>query len=388
MKDVRIPRAMLRDPDRFGGTPEGDCLRGDLIIRDGRVAGLTQSAPGDSPCMIIPALSEAHCHLDKCHTIHRLGAVGGDLRQAIARQWDDKVNWTEDDLRTRATKGLAEATEAGCTALRSHVDWGEGPEPPLAWSVLADLDTPLEMQRAALIGIDQWADKDFAKSVTPHLRGGVPGAFILGHEKTKAGLAAIFTAAAELGTPLDFHVDEGLGPMDGVEAIADMALHMQFEAPILCGHAVALMDKAPDNFARIADKCARAGITICALPTTNLYLQGRGPGTPDRRGLTRLQELRAAGLPVIVASDNVGDAFCPAGQHDPMAALHLAHLAAHLDPPMGAWLSLITTDARRAMGLAPIFVDGARTEDLRTTEAATTADLIAGRRALRPLDME
>lgn len=388
MKDVLVPRAILRDPAGFGGTPECDGLRGDLVIRGGRVAGLETAPPSATPRLIIPALTEAHCHLDKCHTIHRLGAVGGDLRRAIARQWDDKAHWTEDDLRTRATKGLAEAAEAGCAALRTHVDWGDGPEPPLAWSVFEQLDTPIDVQRAALIGIDQWADPDFAKAVTPHLRRGIPGAFILGHEKTEAGLAAIFAAAMDLGTPLDFHVDEGLGPLHGVEAVADMALRMRFEAPILCGHAVGLMDKAPGDFARIADKCARAGITICALPTTNLYLQGRTPGTPDRRGLTRLQELRTAGVAVIVASDNVGDAFCPAGQHDPMAALHLAHLAAHLDPPLGNWLSLITTDARRAMGLAPVYVDGARLHDLKITDAATTADLIAGRRALRPLDME
>ncbi|MEL7098020.1 MAG: amidohydrolase family protein [Pseudomonadota bacterium] len=388
MRDVLVPRTLLRDPAGFGGAPDGDCLRGDLVVTGARVTGMTASEATKRPRMVIPALAEAHCHLDKCHTIARLGAVGGDLRQAIARQWDDKANWTEDDLRTRAGRGLRGAEAAGCSALRTHVDWGTVPEPPLAWSVMADMDSPLELQRAALLGIDQWADPDFAAAVGPHLHGGVPGAFILGHDKTREGLRAIFGYAIAQGAPLDFHVDEGLGDLDGVEAVADMALEMRFDGPILCGHAVGLMDKAPADFARIAEKCARAGITICALPTTNLYLQGRSDGTPDRRGLTRLRELRAAGVPVIVASDNVGDAFCPTGQHDPMAALHLAHLAAHLDPPMSDWLGMITTDARKALGLEPIYVDGAPQSALRQSSAASVADLVAGRAPLTPLMME
>jgi len=204
----------------------------------------------------------------------------------------------------------------------------------------------------------------------------------------REGLRAVFALAEQIGAPLDFHVDEGLGDFHGVEAVADMALETRFDGPILCGHAVALMDKGGADFARIADKCARAGITICALPTTNLYLQGRTDGTPDRRGLTRLRELRAAGVTVIVGSDNVGDAFCPTGQHDPMAALHLAHLAAHLDPPMADWLGMVTTDARAAMGLDPVYVDGAPVAELRISNAASVADLIAGRHALRPMETE
>ncbi|MEM8578498.1 MAG: amidohydrolase family protein [Pseudomonadota bacterium] len=377
IRDVLIPKALMRDPT---GTPHGECLRGDAIVQDGRVVALTPAPPSDTPRMLIPGLAEAHCHLDKCHTIHRLGPVGGDLRSAIAAQTEDKANWTEADLHARATRGLAEAQDAGCTTLRSHVDWGDGPQPPLAWSVLTQLD----VQCAALLGIDQLADPDFAAALAPHVKDHVLGAFILDHGQIHEGLENTFALAAKHGLPLDFHVDEGLGDLNGLEAIADTALATGFDGPILCGHAVALMDKASQDVARIADKCARAGVTICALPTTNLYLQGRTDGTPDRRGITRLAELRRAGVPIIVGSDNVGDAFCPTGQHDPMAALHLAHLTAHLDPPLGDLLPMITTDARTAMGLAPVYADDAPLDALRLSDATHPADLIAGRAPLRP----
>lgn len=390
MTAIAVPRALIADEARFGGAAFGpDMVQGLPVFKDGKLVAL--SAAGAAPARIVlPKLTEAHCHLDKCHTIHRLGAVGGDLRTAISAQLADKENWTEEDVRQRAMRGLSEARAAGCGALRTHVDWGNGAAPPLAWDVLNELraDSGIHMQCAALIGIDQLADADFAQSAvqTVAAKDAVLGAFILDHTHTAEGLANVFAAARRHDLLLDFHVDEGLGPLTGLEAIADAALATGHRGPILCGHACALMDQSPAGFDRIAGKLAAANITVCALPTTNLYLQGRTRGTPDRRGITRLQELQRAGVPIAVASDNVADAFCPMGQHDPMAALHLAALAAHLDPPLGRWLPLITTSARTAMGLAPLTVDGALASDLLIADTDDLPGLIAGRARLAPYE--
>lgn len=388
MSDILVPSACVSDPDRFGGSVQGDCLRGTPVIRNGRLVAL--SAPqGKDARMIMPKLVEAHCHLDKCHSIARIGQVGGDLPHAIEQQRADKENWTEDDLRHRALQGIREAQENGCHSIRSHVDWGDSAAPPLAWSVLQDCAGEAhDLQLAALVGIGQWADAEFAHTVGQHIAAanGVAGAFVLGHDAIQAGLANIFDVAMRHGLMLDFHVDEGLGAYNGLEAIADMALSVGFEGPILCGHAVSLMDQSPSDVQRIADKCARADISVCTLPVTNLYLQGRTDGTPDRRGITRVHELRAAGVKVIVASDNVADAFSPLGAHDPRAALALACLAAHLDPPLGDWLPAITTDAAMALGRAPVFVDGAQVADLLACHVAHTANLISGRVPLHPAE--
>ena len=98
----------------------------------------------------------------------------------------------------------------------------------------------------------------------------------------------------------------------------------------------------------------------------------------------RITELRAAGVPVVVGSDNVADAFCPLGAHDPRAALALACVTAHLDPPLGAWLPAITTDAARALGVTALHVDNAPLSDLLTCDVTHTADLVSGRTPLRP----
>lgn len=383
---ILVPKALVADPARFGGTSQGDCLRGRAVIQDGRLVALAPE-DGQATRMIIPRLTEAHCHLDKCHTVARLGYVGGDLAHAIAQQRADKVHWTADDLRTRAMHGLGQAQANGCKSIRSHVDWGDKATPPLSWSVLNECaEDSQDLQLAALCGIAQWADATFAATVGPILSrtGAAAGAFVLGQDTMQTGLANIFDTAIRHSLPLDFHVDEGLGNLNGLEAIADMAIAARFSGPILCGHAVSLMERETDDVTRIADKCARAGITVCALPLTNLYLQGRTQGTPDRRGITRLRELRAAGVKVIVGSDNVADAFCPIGAHDPRAALALACLTAHLDPPLGDWLTAITTDAAQAIGRTPVMVDGARLDALLICDAAHTSDLVSARTPLRP----
>ncbi|MEL7091303.1 MAG: amidohydrolase family protein [Pseudomonadota bacterium] len=390
MSDVLVPRAVLRDPARFGGVAVGEMLRGVPIIEKDRIAGLAPPRGGDAR-IVIPRLVEAHCHLDKCHSAHRLGVIGGDLTTAIDRQRADKENWTREDLTTRATRGLAEARAAGCTVVRSHVDWGDGPEAPLAWQVLPEcVPEGVSLQRAALTGVRSWADPAFARPVARLIArdNAVLGAFVFDQPGYRDGLRAMFDHATRLGLPLDFHVDEGLGDLNGLEAIADAALAVGFEGPILCGHAVSLMDRDGEDLARITDKLLAARIAVCALPTTNLYLQGRTGGTPDRRGITRLRELRAAGVPILVGSDNVSDAFCPTGAHDPMAALNLAVLGAHLDPPLEQWLPAITTDAATALGLDPPHVDITSLEHLVVHDTAHCADIVAGRAAVRPATEE
>ena len=111
--DILVPRALVSDATRFGGVPQDDCLLGAAVVVDGTLICLT--APnGGAARMVVPHLVEAHCHLDKSHTIGRLGPVGGDLKHAISRQHADKIHWDENDLRARATRGINEARQNGC----------------------------------------------------------------------------------------------------------------------------------------------------------------------------------------------------------------------------------------------------------------------------------
>ncbi|WP_171180490.1 amidohydrolase family protein [Ruegeria sp. HKCCD8929] len=390
---VRVPTSVLADED-FGGQLQGDCLAGDLIIRDGRVAGL-EPASTTPTRLVLPKFSEPHVHLDKCHTIDRMEGVGGGLAEAIEAQARERETWTEADIRARAGRGLQELLNAGCVAIRTHVDWGTPTDPaatPLAWDIIGELVEDLPdatvLQRAALTDVARMTEDDYAALCARQVSqaDAVLGAFVLDQPNRREGILSTFRVAERIGTALDFHVDEGLEPgLDGLEMIADVALETGFQGPVLCGHACSLMNFEASDVRRIADKLAQTEISIAALPATNLYLQGRRKGTPDRRGITCIRELQEAGVNVVLGADNVCDAFCPLGSHDPLATLSLAALAAHLDPPFGSHLPMITTGARRALGLAPITVDGAAIGDLQLFDAPSVTAILSNGSSPRPL---
>lgn len=390
IENVLVPRTLLGNPQDFAGEETKDGIVGDLLLVDGRVAGLRPAGPSDEPRLVVlPKLTDCHVHLDKCHTVSRLAHVGGDLRQAIDAQAADRAGWTQEDVRHRAALGIEELIAAGCGTVRSHVDWTHGDEarrPPLAWRVLHELAQDyrdqLYLQLAPLTGIEDLAEAETADFIAANFAKatGVLGAFVFDQPRRQEGIQQAFRMADKYGLSLDFHVDEGLAPdLDGLEMIADAAIGMGFEGPILCGHACSLMNVEAEALSRIIDKLLQAKVTICCLPSTNLYLQGRGArgDTPDRRGLTRLRELQQAGVPVVVGTDNVQDAFCPIGRHDPRHALALAVLAGHLDPPLDAHLPMITTDAQRAMGLPASTIDGASIGELLLFEDPSLSDVLA-----------
>lgn len=390
--NIRVPFVLLARPDLFGGHRDGAFLCGGLV----RTEGSLHLAPPETSCpaqILLPRLVEAHCHLDKCHSVFRLGDTGGDLLNAIAAQSADKLHWNADDLLVRAERGSSELIAAGCGLVRSHVDWGPDAEPPLSWHVLRELAQErrgeIRLELAALTALQQLADPVIGPSIARRVAqdGGALGAFVLHQPERRAGIRAAIALADRFGLALDFHVDEGLEPgLDGLPMIAEEVIASGFQGPVLCGHACSLMTQDGRELEAVIDLVARAGLFVAALPTTNLYLQGRAAGTPDRRGITRLRELHEAGVRIVIASDNVGDAFCPTGHHDPMAALHLSVLAAHLDPPLDRWLPAITTNAAQALGHGPAFIDQADLKDLCVSTVDNLPDLLAGRGGkLRPL---
>jgi len=397
LRDARVPRALVEAPAEFGGRIERDCLRGDLLIEDGCVrcllaSGVVVDGHAESDLggrVLLPRLVEPHCHLDKCHTVSRLGPVGGDLHRAMADQRSDRARWTRDDLWERSGRGLDELRSSGCGSVRTHIDWDADHVPegaaPLAWDVIGELAGEIAphmvVQRCALLSLEKFDDRCYVSGVARLLSatGGVLGVFVLGQAHMAGRLRRVIELAERYALPLDFHVDESLGRIpDGLDAIARVVIETGFEGPVLCGHACALMNLEGDALARLVETVARSGISIAALPATNLYLQGRGAGTPQRRGITRVRELWEAGVTVAFGSDNVADAFCPVGRLDPMEALALAVVTAHLDPPFGPWLASVTTRARRAIGLDPLPIDRSRTADLLVADASHTADVVRG----------
>jgi len=140
-----------------------------------------------------------------------------------------------------------------------------------------------------------------------------------------------FDLAQRFDRDLDMHVDESDdGGMRTLEMVADEALRRGYLGRVCAGHVCALAAAPHDYAERVIDKCARAGISIAANPVTNLVLQGRGDRGLIRRGLTRVGELRAAGVNVLFGQDCVKDGFYPFGRGSMLEVALISAHAAHL----------------------------------------------------------
>ena len=114
------------------------------------------------------------------------------------------------------------------------------------------------------------------------------------------------------------------------------------------------------------------------LPAANLFLQGRQATKLAPRGLTRVTELQAAGVPVAAASDNIQDPFVPSGSGDLLEIARWALLAGHLgsnDLPRA--FEMVTSVPAKLMGFEDHGLrEGARA-DLLIAQAEDPADLVA-----------
>ncbi|MFK0683519.1 amidohydrolase family protein [Ochrobactrum sp. BD67] len=323
--------------------------RHDIHIEGNRIASIMPSRTTGGG-LVTPLFADVHVHLDKTFTMPRIAQNGPAevecLFDAIDLMNADRQNWTADDIRARASKGLEAAFAQGVGAMRSHVDW-IAPETPTAWPVLNELREEwkgrIDLQLAALVHGDLVleAGKSIAARVAQD--NGVLGAFFYRNPDLEAKIAEMFRLATAHGLDLDFHVDEGLDiEANGFSLIVDATRRHSMGGKVLCGHACSLSLRGPDELPRILDAAAEAGVALVALPTTNLYLQDRlGGKSPRMRGVAPLKEARAAGMDVMIGSDNVRDAFYPYGDYDPLAILRLAAPVCHLEPQ--EWLDSITT---------------------------------------------
>lgn len=302
------------------------------------------------------------------------------LLGAIEAMMVDRQGWTEADIHARASRALQWAYDAGTVHLRTHCDWWEPDAQPLAWNVLRALAHEwadrITLERVSLIPLHLYTDRSAAMQLAATVAASGPGALLGGFVHSTnwdpQALRHLFEAARHHGLNVDLHVDEELHPgAQGLATTAALLKELRFEGHVVCGHTCALAAQDEATALATLDAVAQSPITLVTLPITNLLLQDATTGrTPRQRGLTLVKEARARGIPVLVASDNVQDPFCPVGSFDPLEALATGVLAAQLDAPFDQWSeSLCRSDWLRTSPTALPLQPGAVADLLVFTQA-------------------
>ncbi len=311
--------------------------------------------------IVLPAFVECHTHLDKGHVWPRTPNPDGTFMGALESVGRDReASWSAADVRARMDFALRAAEHHGVAAIRTHID-SIGQQIGISWPVFAEMRAAwrgrIDLQAVPLFGIQSAVDPAHMAAVVAAVKAhgsGVLGAVTYMCPELEPGLDILFRAAIENGWDLDFHVDESSDPAArSLERIALAALRHRFAGRILCGHCCSLALQGPEDEARIIALVKQAGIAIVSLPMCNMYLQDRTAGrTPRWRGVTSLHELKAAGVPVMVSSDNTRDPFYAYGDLDTLEVLREAVRIGHLDHPFGDWARAVTAAPAEAMRLA------------------------------------
>ncbi|MEG3880655.1 cytosine deaminase [Microcoleus sp. herbarium7] len=351
------------------GTDSNFCLV-DVEIAAGTIAQITTADTehlfpiADIPIvdlcggLILPCFVDMHAHLDKGHIWDRSPNPDGTFASAIETvRADAQKNWNAGDVYRRMEFGLKCSYARGTKAIRTHID-ATGEQGTASLGVFealqAEWGARVILQAVSLVSLDYFLTPAGEKLADRMAQvGGILGGVAYMNPDLDKQLDRVFALAAERNLNLDFHSDENGDPESTtLREIAKTAIRHKFSGQIICGHCCSLAVQPPDLVTETLELVKEANIGIVSLPMCNLYLQDRQSGrTPRWRGVTLLQELKAAGIPVAVASDNCRDPFYGFGDHDVLEVFNMAVRIAHLDMPYGDWLHTVTQTPAQLMGL-------------------------------------
>ncbi|KPP90228.1 MAG: cytosine deaminase [Rhodobacteraceae bacterium HLUCCA08] len=359
MLDLIVRRARL--PDGRGPL--------DIACSQGRIARIAPhiDAPAQHEVaadgqLVSPPFVDPHFHMDATLSLGlpRLN-LSGTLLEGIALWGELKPLLTPEAVMARALRYCDLAVAQGLLSIRTHVDVSTAP--------LVGVEALLEVRKRVAPYIDlqlvafpqdglyraENAEENLVRALDMGVDvvGGIPH-FERTMEDGARSVKHLCRIAAERGLPVDLHCDESDDPMSRhVETLAAETTRLGLGGRVVASHVTAM--HSYDNYyaSKLIPLIADSGMHVVPNPLINITLQGRADTYPRRRGLTRVAELRAAGVNVAFGQDCTMDPWYPLGSAD---MLEVAHMGIHAAPMTSreamAWaFDSVTLGGAAAMGL-------------------------------------
>jgi cytosine deaminase len=300
-----------------------------LTLRDEWVAAIRPDEQGEEAhWLALPGLVNLHAHADRAYTVQSFRPRS--FADALASAAVARAAFTAADVAARATRLFERSLAHGVTRIRTHTDVDPIVELRSMEGILA-----AKQKMAGRLDVDviafatsknDLADARALERLDHAIAMGADfiGASLNASADPPRALGALLDLVERTGLPVDLHLDEHLEPDRMLsELVVDAVIERGgLQGRVTLSHVCALATLDAADAGKLIDKFARAGVTVVALPTANLFLQDRG---------TRVRELVAAGVPVRCGTDNVRDWFFPFGDGDMLESALFAAVAAHLD---------------------------------------------------------
>ena len=342
------PDLIVRDV----GLPDGR-TGVDVAVRAGRIVEVGPALPGGAletleggGMLLAPPFVDAHFHMDATlsYGLPRVNA-SGTLLEGIALWGELKPLLTQDALIERAMAYCDWAVARGLLAIRTHVDVCD----PRLLAVEALLEVRrrvapyLDLQLVAfpqdgVLRYDPSRDApgcrdsafDLLKKALElgvDVVGGIPH-FERTMEAGRESVRLLAEEAARRGLRIDMHCDETDDPMSRhVETLAAETRRLGLHGRVNGSHLTSMHSMDNDYVSKLIPLIAESGLSATANPLINITIQGRRDTYPKRRGMTRVPELLAAGVPVAFGHDCVMDPWYGLGSGD---MLEVAHMGLHV----------------------------------------------------------
>ena len=317
----------------------------DIAVRGGRIAAIAPSIQAEAGrvidakgYLVAPPFVDCHFHMDATLSLGlpRMNQ-SGTLLEGIALWGELKPLLTHEAVIERALRYCDLAVSQGLLAVRSHVDVCD--DRLLAVEALIDVREKvkpyLDLQLVAFPQDGYYRSPTAARNLERALDMGVDVVGGIPHfERTMADGAASVRAlceiAAERGLMVDLHCDESDDPLSRhIETLAAETQRLGLHGRVAGSHLTSM--HSMDNYyvSKLLPLMHEAGVAAIANPLINITLQGRHDTYPRRRGLTRIPEMRALGIPVALGQDCCMDPWYGLGQAD---MLDVANMAVHAVP--------------------------------------------------------
>ncbi len=350
---------------------EGDrCdVRAGETVRVIGPAGTLTPDPGEEVLKggtLAPPSAEPHVHLDAALLGARMPNKSGTLREGIANWSVLREELTVPDVLDRAGQVLAWYESYGTLRVRTHVDTGSLDAVGALLHLRERWRGRVDVQIVAFPQEGILRAKGRRERWEEAVRMGVDAVGAIPHfeRTTEEGWNSVrlaFDLAEKTGLRLDFHCDETDDPSSrNLEVVCAETIDRGLAGRVVAGHCTAMHSYENPYAAKVCELVATSGVQVIANPLDNVVLQGRYDGYPRRRGITRVDQLWAAGASVGIGHDSVMDPWYRLGTANLVDAaymlVHVAQLTSEAE--MLRVMRTLWTENHRPFGAAPVIEEG------------------------------
>ncbi len=338
----------------------------DIAVQDGRIVAVEPRFRCEAieefdaqGAFAFSGFVDSHIHLDKACILDRCVICEGTLAEAVRETARVKPAFDEADVYQRAARLVEKAIVHGTTRMRSFVEI----DPRVGFRSFEAIKR-IRRDFAFAIDIEICAFAQEGLTNEPESLGMLDQALAEGADliggcpyidpEPRRHVELIFDLAEKHDVAVDFHLDFDLDPANtNLPAVIKETVRRGWQGRVSIGHVTNLSAMSPDRLSQVTVALVEAGIALTVLPSTDLFLNGRGADRLVPRGVAPAHILAASGVVTSIATNNVLNPFTPFGDASLIRMANLYANVAQLSraDDMDAVFAMVDRSAAQLMGV-------------------------------------